>query len=238
MAMESLCKLQVSREKYDGKVRMEGDHIDFAGPTKFRFRISEMRDPRREDQCILFNFHGHSVNIELSSLRAAENWIDYILHPQTLADKLGVKEGQTVRLMNIDDEDLISSLQSKNTKLVSRSRSRCDLVMLGVERSAELRQLEDLSDSLRPKGAIWVVLPKTGRLVTKANVVAAVREAGLSHVEIVDYSETLAAHKIIRPHVPRKRLSATGPDGSNGSNGAPHAKSAASAAKGSPVKIR
>lgn len=236
MAMESACKLQVGKEKYDGKVRMEGDHIDFAGNTKFRFRISEMRDPHQEDLCILFNFHGHAVIIELSSLRAAQNWIDYILHPQTLADKLGVKEGQTIRVMNLDDEELINALQSKNTKLVSRARSRCDLVMLGVERSAELRQLEDLGESLRPRGAIWVVLPKTGRMVTKANVVAAVREAGLSHVEIVDYSETMSAHKIIRPNAPKKRLST--PDGTNGSNGAHHAKPAARSGRRSPLKIK
>lgn len=225
MAMESACKLRVGRENYEGRVRMSGDHIDFAGPTKFRFRISEMRDPHRTEQCIAFNFHGNSVNIELSSLRAAENWIDYILHPQTLADKLGVKEGQTVRVMNLDDEDLLSSLQSKNTKLASRSTSRCDLVMLGVERSAELRQLEDLSESLRPKGAIWVVLPKTGRMVTKANVFAAAREAGLNQVEVVDYSETMSAFKIVRRVVPKKRAAANG-------NGNGHNATARQAAAG------
>lgn len=233
MAMESACKLQVGREKYDGKVRMEGDHIDFAGQTKFRFRISEMRDPRGEDQCILFNFHGHAVCIELSSLRAAENWIDYILHPQTLADKLGVKEGQTIRVMNIDDDDLLSSLQGKNTKLVSRATSRCDLVMLGVERSSELRQLEDISENLRPKGAIWVVLQKTGRLVTKANVLAAAREAGLTHAAVVDYSETLAAHKIVRNQVPKKRPSANGTNGTNGSTAR-----ASAAPRRSPVDVK
>lgn len=200
MAFESACKVQIGKDRYEGKVRMEGDHIDFSGPPKFRFRISEMRTPRRTELAIRFGFHGHSVVLELASLRAAENWIDYIQHPQTLADKLGVKEGNTVRVMNLDDIELISSLQSKNTKLVNRSSStRCDLVMLGVERSSELRQLEDLSETLRPKGAIWVVLPKTGRTVTKANVFAAAREAGLNHVEVVDYSETMHAHKIVRP---------------------------------------
>jgi hypothetical protein len=210
MAMESACKLEVGREHYEGRVRMSGDHIDFAGSTKFRFRISEMRDPDRSEQSIVFNFHGNPVNIELSSLRAAENWIAYILHPQTLADKLGVKEGQTIRVMNLEDEDLLTSLQSKNTKMASRATSRCDLVMLGVERSAELRQLEDISESLRPKGAIWVVLPKTGRLVTKANVSAAAREAGLNQVDVVDYSETMSAFKIVRPSAPKKRSGGNG----------------------------
>lgn len=204
MAMESACKLQVGRDHYDGKVRMEADHIDFAGQTKFRFRIQEMTAPRRQDLTIQFGFHGHGVIIELASERAVQNWIEYILHPRTLADKLGVKEGHTIRVMNLDDTELLDSLQTKKTKLVSHSASRCDLVMLGVERSSELRQLEDLSENLRPNGAIWVVLPKSGRTVTKANVVAAVREAGLNHVEVVDYSETQSAHKIVRNHLRKK----------------------------------
>ncbi len=205
MAMESACKLQVGRDHYDGKVRMEADHIDFSGQTKFRFRITEMTGPRRQDLNILFGFHGHGVTIELSSERAAQNWIEYILHPRTLADKLGVKDGHTVRVMNLDDSELMDSLQTKNTKLVSQPSSRCDMVMLGVERSSELRQIEDLSENLRPNGAIWVVLPKSGRTVTKANVVAAVREAGLNHVEVVDYSETQAAHKIVRNNLARNK---------------------------------
>jgi hypothetical protein len=206
MAMESACKLQVGRDHFEGKVRMEADHIDFSGPTKFRFRITEMTAPRRQDDLTIgFGFHGHGVAIELTTERATQNWIDYILHPRTLADKLGVKDGHTVRVMNLDDNELLDSLQTKNTKLVSHATSRCDLVMLGVERSSELRQLEDLSENLRPNGAIWVVLPKSGRTVTKANVVAAVREAGLNHVEIVDYSETQAAHKIVRNQIARKR---------------------------------
>ncbi len=216
MAMESACKLQVGRDHYDGQVTMEGDHIDFKGQTKFRFRISEMRDPRREDESVQFNFHGNNVSIDLANLRYAEDWIAYILHPRTLADKLGVKDGQTVRVMNLDDEELMDSLLTKKTKLVSRASSQCDLVMLGVERSSELRQLEDLSESLRPKGAIWVVLPKTGRTVTKANVFAAVREAGLNHVEVVDYSDTQSAHKIVRPVAPRKRAVGNGSNGRTG----------------------
>jgi len=231
MAMESACKLQVGRDHYDGKVRMEADHIDFSGQTKFRFRIPEMTGPRRQDLTILFGFHGHGVTIELTTDRAAQNWIEYILHPRTLADKLGVKEGHTIRLMNLDDSELLDSLQTKKTKLVSHASSRCDLVMLGVERSSELRQLEDLSENLRPNGAIWVVLPKSGRTVTKANVVAAVREAGLNHVEVVDYSETQAAHKIVRNIVARKRPG-------NGSYNSPVAEPVPPTARRAPVKAK
>jgi hypothetical protein len=205
MAMESACKLQVGRDHYDGKARMEVDHIDFAGSTKYRFRLSEIRSPRQDDEALSFDFHGNTVTIKLSSTRAATNWIDYMLHPQTLVDKLGIKEGHKVRVLNLDDNQLLGLLQTRNATIISQPATSCDMVMLGVERPSELRQIEDLSETLRPDGAIWVVLPKSVRTVTKANVFAAAREAGLSQVEVVDYSETQAAYKIVRPPASKKR---------------------------------
>jgi hypothetical protein len=207
MAMESACKLQVGRDHYDGKVRMEADHIDFAGPTKYRFRLSEIRSPRLEDETLQFDFHGNSVSIKLSSVRAASNWIEYMLHPQTLVDKLGIKEGHKVRVLNLDDNHLLGMLQTRNATIISQPSIFCDMVMLGIERPSELRQIEDLCEMLRPEGAIWVVLPKSVRTVSKANVFAAAREAGLSQVEVVDYSETQAAYKIVRPSTTKRRES-------------------------------
>ncbi len=210
MAMVSACKLQVGRDEYDGQVRMEADHIDFAGSTKYRFRLAEIRSPRRDGEVIIFDFHGNLVSITLPGVRAAESWIDYIEHPQTLADKLGVQEGHTIRVINIEDTELLDLLESRNTKVVFDPASRCDMIMMGVERPAELRQIEDLSETLRPGGAIWVVLPKSVRTITKANVCAAAREAGLNHSEAVDYSETQIAYNIVRPTTAKKKKAASG----------------------------
>ena len=197
MAMESACKLSVSRDKYEGRVRMEGGYIDFAGNTKFRFRLAEIRNPRQEGTSICFDFHGNAVEIVLSE-RASGRWIEYILNPQSLADKLGVRDGQTVRVLNMDDPELLSSLAAKNARMVHGTSARCDLVMVGVERASELRQIEDLGETLAPGGSIWVVLTKALRTVTKANVITIAREAGLAHVKVVDYSETRAAYRIVR----------------------------------------
>jgi hypothetical protein len=208
MAMESACKLQVGKDRYDGKVRMEADHIDFAGQTKFRFRLTEIRNPQQDSEAISFGFHGHAVQIGLGNLRTAENWINYILHPQTLADKLGLRDGQAIRVQNLDDPELMSSIDSKKVRVVTSGVVRCDMVVLGVERASELRQVEDLLDNLKLDGVIWVVLQKTLRTVTKANVVAIVREAGLAHEGVIDYSESHAAHRIMRPLGQRKRPAA------------------------------
>ncbi len=232
MAMESTCRLQVGKDTHDGRVRMEADHIDFAGATKYRFRIAEITHPRRESDAIRFSFHGNPVSINLDDQLKAEHWIEYILHPRSLADKLGVRAGATVRILNLEDGELMTSLEHKKTKFVSNPSARCDMVMLGVERASELRQIEDLTDTLRPDGAIWVVLPKSVRTVTKANVFAAAREAGMKHVEIVDFSDNRAAYKIVRLAAPRKKR---GPNG-NGANGTRRASAAAKPPRRTPVK--
>jgi len=205
MAMESACKLQVGRDRHDGTVRMEADHIDFAGATKFRFRIAEISNPRREGDAIRFNFHGNPVAITLSSTKTAETWIEYVLHPQTLADKLGVVEGAKVRILNLDDAELNTSLATKKIRMQDNGDGGCDLVMLGVERAAELRQLGSLVDDLHQDGAIWVVMPKSVRTVTKQNVFAAAKEAGMKNVEVVDFSENRAAYKMVRPEVRKSK---------------------------------
>ncbi len=214
MAMESACKLQVGRSHYDGRVRMEADHIDFTGPIKYRFRLSEIRSPRHDTDTLFFDFHGSPVSLKLSSVRAAAHWLDYMLHPRTLVDKLGVKQGHRVRVMNLDDNNLLSMIEGRNATLVSHPATACDMVMLGVERPGELHQIADLSETLQPDGAIWVVLPKSVRTVTKANVFAAARVAGLSQTDIVDYSETQAAYKMVRPETV-KRPSAPGQKAAN-----------------------
>src|SRR6185295_174431 len=124
--------LSVSRDKYDGRVRMEGGYIDFSGPTKFRFRLAEIRNPRQEGTSVCFDFHGNAVEIALSE-RAAARWIEYILNPQSLADKLGVRDGQVIRVLNLEDGELTESLASKQVSVVHNGRSACDVVMLGVE---------------------------------------------------------------------------------------------------------
>jgi len=229
MAMESACKLQIGRNHYDGRVRMEADHIDFTGSTKYRFRLTEIRSPRQDSDTLLFDFHGSPVILRLSSLRAATNWFEYMLHPRTLVDKLGVREGHRVRVLNLDDQDLVSMIQGRNATVISQSATACDMVMLGVERPSELRQIADLSEELHAEGAIWVVLPKSVRTVTKANVHAAAREAGLSQTEVVDYSETQAAYKMVRPAA-IKRPNNTGNKAANHASSVPRSVAGARAA--------
>jgi len=110
---------------------MEADHIDFAGATKYRFRLAELTNPRRDGKGIRFSFHGNPVTISLGDDKTAEGWIGYIQNPQTLADKLGVEDGHTVRVLNLqDDEELMNSLRGRECKILSEGKTRCDMKLI------------------------------------------------------------------------------------------------------------
>lgn len=198
MATESACKLRIGREQYQGTARLDAEHIDFAGGMKFRFRFSEMRNPARAEGALTFDFHGHSVRLDVGP--RTEKWLDSILHPKSLSDKLGVRAGHIVRLVNFDDPILSEQIAQKKAKRVGADHSKpCDVIVLGIERPAELRQLESLADELQPDGAIWVMLPRVSKALTPANVPAAARQIGLIESKATSYSDAYSAFKLMLP---------------------------------------
>lgn len=198
MGSESTCQLRIGREQYKGIARLEAEHIDFSGPMKFRFRFSEIRNPGRTGEDLTFNFHGHTVRLGIGE--RSEKWLESILHPKTLVEKLGVKPGHLVRMVNFDDAELSARIVEHKGRMAGRdARDPCDLILFAVERPAELRQLSAMLRELQPDGAIWVVIPKGNKNITQANVFGAAREGGLVEVKTCGFSDTQSAYKLVIP---------------------------------------
>lgn len=198
MGSESQCHLRIGREQYKGTARLEAEHIDFSGPTKFRFRFSEIRSPGRAGGDLTFNFHGHSVRLGLGE--RSEKWLESILHPKTLEEKLGVKPGHLVRLVNFDDRDLCARIEERKGRIAGReARGPVNLILFSVERPAELNQLKSMAREIEPDGAIWVIIPKANKNITQANVMAAARESGLVDVKVCSFSDTQSGYRLVIP---------------------------------------
>ncbi|MEE8171237.1 MAG: hypothetical protein V3T70_11885 [Phycisphaerae bacterium] len=196
MATESPCSLRIGREQYNGTARLESEHIDFAGTTKFRFRFSEIRNPGQSDGGLTFNFHGNSVRMDIGA--RTTKWLESILHPKTLSEKLGVRAGQRVRLLNFEDAELIAEFRARKVRVILHETSDpVDLIILMVERPSELRQIQRLFEGIQPDGCIWVLMPKTSKTVSHANVLAVVRQLGLSNTKTISYSDAYAADRIM-----------------------------------------
>src|SRR5216684_1413729 len=88
-----------------------------------------------------------------------------------LLDKLGVRPGSRVALVNLDDPGFVKQLRERTQDVVlGKPRSKVDLVFMGADNSADLRRLNQVKSWIEPDGAVWVVRPKGGR--------SALREAG------------------------------------------------------------
>ena len=116
-----------------------------------------------------------------------------------LLDKLGVKRGSKVALVDLDDQDFVSLLQERTTDIVrGRPRTPADLVFMGARDAADLRRLKDVKRWIEPNGAIWVVRLKGARAAIKdTDVIAAGLASGLVDNKIASFSDTQGAMRLV-----------------------------------------
>lgn len=130
--------------------------------------------------------------------KAAASWADAILNPKSRLDKLGVKPGMKVAVLNVADDALAGELVARGAAPVA-DLSDLDLLFYAADSLADLDRLPDLIPALGDKGALWVVSRKGKAAGLKdVEVMAAARGQGLADTKVVGFSETLTALRFIR----------------------------------------
>ena len=118
-----------------------------------------------------------------------------------LLDKLGVKPGARVALIDVQDESFRRELSTR-TKDVSDGSAAADsdLIFLGADAVDELFPLASLRTKLKPNGAIWVVSRKGKEATLRdVDVIAAAKSAGLVDNKVVSFSATHTALRLVIP---------------------------------------
>ena len=124
-----------------------------------------------------------------------------------LLDKLGVRPGMRVALIDIDDVSFRPLLAERTSDITDGwPGSETDIVFLGAETPAALGPLEALSARIRPNGAIWVVSRK-GKAATLRDieVIDAAKAAGLVDNKVVSFSPTHTSLRLVIPLARRPR---------------------------------
>jgi len=116
-----------------------------------------------------------------------------------LLDKLGVKPGSKVAVVDLDDAGFVKLLRGRTPDVVKgRPRGPVDLVFMGATELKDLERLADLKGWIEPNGAIWVVRPKGGRSeIRDTDVIAAGLAAGLVDNKIASFSDTHGAMRLV-----------------------------------------
>ncbi|MBP6545711.1 MAG: DUF3052 family protein [Phenylobacterium sp.] len=130
--------------------------------------------------------------------KAAANWADAILNPKSRLDKLGVKPGMKVAMLNVADDALAGELVARGAVPVAELID-LDLLFYAADSLAELDRIPDLIPALAGKGALWIVSRKGKAANLKdVEVMAAARGHGLVDSKVVGFSDSLTALRFTR----------------------------------------
>jgi hypothetical protein len=116
-----------------------------------------------------------------------------------LLDKLGVKPGSRVAIVDLDDAGFLALLRGRTSDVVTgRPRVPVDLLFMGASKLEDLKRIKNVKGWIEPNGAIWVVRPKGGRSeIRDTDVIDAGLAAGLVDNKIASFSETHGAMRLV-----------------------------------------
>jgi hypothetical protein len=194
MGNELDCRMHYRRRTLAGRAHLEGDHILFRGEERLKIAIGDLRSVTAQAGLLHLDFPGGPASLELGA--AGEKWARKILHPPSRADKLGIRPGISVRFAGEFDGGFLDELRAVE---IAAGKTKADLIFLAAPDREALARVPELSATLKPAGALWVVYPKGVRIIREIEVIAAGRAAGLKDTKVVAFSPTHTALRFVIP---------------------------------------
>lgn len=192
MGNEALCRIEIDGEAAEAKALLETEELVLRGAVKARIAFRDAREVSASDGVLRLTWNDRDVRIHLG--RDAAKWAEKIRNPKSVADKLGIRHGQTISVVGDVDLTFLGVCP------FSRSAARnSDLIFFAANARADLTRLAKLREALAPAGAIWVIRPKGVAAISEAEVMAAAKTAGLVDVKVVRFSDTHTAEKLVIP---------------------------------------
>jgi hypothetical protein len=191
MGREARCVVRHAGQEADAKALLETDELIVRAPFGLKVPRSEIVSAGADGDVLTVAYAGGPIELELGE-REAARWAQDIANPKTLADKLGVKPDQRVRLVGAVDRALIGAGREVTS-------GQADIVFLALDSPADLALIGRLQDEISPDGAIWVIRPKGRDDLTEAMLIGAGRDARLHDVKIARVSATHTAMKFVIP---------------------------------------
>ncbi|HYC93904.1 MAG TPA: hypothetical protein VEO54_32180 [Thermoanaerobaculia bacterium] len=185
-------RLTTGGRTYDGQALLETSELIFRGERRVVIKFAEIRSLEAHDGRLTID--GELV-FDLGD--DAVKWAEKIRNPKSVIQKLGIKPGQQVALVNLEDAAFEADLERAGASIGSGHNR--DAIFYGANTRDDLSRLAKLRQSLAPNGALWIIRPKGVKSITEADTMAAGKAAGLVDVKVVKFSETHSAEKFVIP---------------------------------------
>lgn len=115
-----------------------------------------------------------------------------------LLEKLGVKPGDKISVLEVDDAGFLDELQAAGGDVTRRLRSNSDLIFYAADTGKDLERIADLRGYIKPDGAIWVIRRKGAEATLKdVDVINAGLSARMVDNKIASFSDTQAAMRLV-----------------------------------------
>lgn len=206
MGDQFTCRVRCGEDESGGTAHLESGELVFRGAFRLAIPFAEVTSAavvttQRGDELVLASSSG---TVTVSGLGAgARRWAEAIRNPKPVIDKLGVKPGMRVALVDVED-DAFATQVGQRASGVTRAAPRAsspawDLIFFQATRRSQLRRIPAMAGRLKPNGALWVLRPKGSPDLGEQEVLEAGRAAGLVDTKVVAYSPALSATKFVIP---------------------------------------
>lgn len=188
-------RLHIDGRTYEGEALLETAELIFRGERRLVIPFAEIRTLESRDGRLTIN---GEVSLDLGG--DAGKWAEKIRNPRTVIQKLGIKPGQNVAVIGLDDGTFLADLESAGARVTTgRPKKNADAIFFAASARAELARMATLKTSLAPDGALWIIRPKGVKTITESDTMAAGKAAGLVDVKVVKFSVTHTAEKFVIP---------------------------------------
>jgi hypothetical protein len=198
MGLEATCRVRTGMATHEAKVLLETDEIIVRGTARQRIPLADVSAVAAADGELRVDYAGGTLVLELGD--AAGKWAERIQSPRTLLEKLGVREGQTISIIGVSDDEFLEQLARSGARVsAGRLEKNSDIVFLGATTQRDLTKLGAAAKAIVRDGAIWVVHPKGKGALQDTEIFAAAKKLGLVSTKVARFSPTHTAEKLVIP---------------------------------------
>jgi hypothetical protein len=198
MGLEAECTVRVGRKASPGTALLEGETLIFRGEFRLEIPFEKMREVSVEGGALVVTAD-EEARFELGA-PVAERWMKLIKQPKGLFEKLEVGPQSRVAVVDVGDTLFLTSLRERAASVVEgRVPEGAAMIFFGAETREALRKIPLLRARMVETGALWIVRPKGSKVVSEADVMESLRDAGLVDMKVVAFSKTHTAHKCVIP---------------------------------------
>jgi hypothetical protein len=199
MGAETNCAVTFKGKISTANVRLETNVLQVRGANlKLDVPFTAMKKVAARDGMLLI---GHPAGLLTLALgKAADQWVDKILHPPSRLTKIGVRPEWRAAVVGAVENDFVDQLRSAISSLsVGRTIKGADAIFVGIARPADFKRISAAKSAIKANGAVWLIRPKGSAAVTESAVMSAGKAAGLVDVKVVAFSSTHSAMKFMIP---------------------------------------